>query len=473
MKRVLPFAIALVIILAFWMQTPAEGGGKEWLTDMDQAIERASTEKKDLLLDFTGSDWCGWCIRLNEEVFTKPDFEKAKDHFVMVELDFPADESKVTAETRAQNEKWQAKLGVEGFPTIFLADSLGRPYAMTGYREGGVGAYLEHLAELRQIRELRDKAFAAANSAAGEQRARHLHEGLSAMHGDFVIANYRDEVQQIIALDAENKTGLSEQYKTLLAESDARQKAMEIVGQFESLANEKGLEAAAALLEEELAKAADNPPLRHKIQVLRVNYVPIDKLSDAADVFDELLTSQYMEEAEKLNLRLQRADWLAKSGKVDEAAREFDEVIAGADGNDLKSRLFYMKAELLETNDKRDEALAAYGKMIELAEKGSDAWVYGQQRSANLLVALGRPQEGLAIFERVLEVELQLPIKVNILSCKAAAQLAAGQREAAVETAENAKKLAAAVEVSEVADFWLGDANQRIEAVLTDAGAGK
>jgi hypothetical protein len=140
----------------------------------------------------------------------------------------------------------------------------------------------------------------------------------------------------------------------------------------------------------------------------------------------------------------------------------------------MKSRLFYIKAELLESHDKRDDALAAYGKMIELAEQGSDAWLYGQQRMANLLVELGRPQEGLAIFERVLgEPEMELPIKINILACKATAQLAGGNLQAAQETAQLAKKLAAAVEVSDVADFWLDEANQRIDAVLSEVGGGK
>lgn len=474
MKRFFPFVIALIIILAFWVETPAQGGGKDWLTDMDRAIERATAENKDLLLDFTGSDWCGWCIRLNEEVFTKPAFERVKDHFVLVELDFPADEAKISDSTRAQNEKWQSKLGVEGFPTIFLADAQGRPYAMTGYRDGGVGPYLAHLAELRRIRETRDEAFAAAKTAQGAERAKHLHEGLSAMQGDFVIANYRDEVEQIIALDAQNEMGLGKMYETLLAEADARQRVMEIVQRFSERATEEGLDAGAALLDDELAKAGDNLMLRHKIQALRVNYIPLGKLQDADAVLHELLASEFIDEADKFNLHLQRAHWLAQSDKIDDAAREFDEVISAADGNELKSRLFYMKAEMLQMHGRRDAALAAFEKMTELAERGSDAWVYGQQRAGNLLVGLGRPQEGLAVFERVLgEAALELPIRISLMSCKAAAQLELGARADALETARAAKKLASAVQVDEVADFWLREANQRVDAVLQEVDSGK
>ncbi|MFL6542413.1 MAG: thioredoxin family protein, partial [Chthoniobacterales bacterium] len=62
----------------------------EWLTDLDQAQQKAKADNKLVLLDFTGSDWCGWCIKLHREVFAKPEFrEYANKNLVLVELDFP------------------------------------------------------------------------------------------------------------------------------------------------------------------------------------------------------------------------------------------------------------------------------------------------------------------------------------------------------------------------------------------------
>jgi thioredoxin-related protein len=474
MKRVLPFALALIIILVAWLQAPAEGGGKEWLTDMDRAMQQAAAEHKDLLLDFTGSDWCGWCIRLNEEVFTKPQFDEAQDHFVLVELDFPADESKIAPETLKQNESWQQKLGVEGFPTIYLTDAQGRPYAMTGYRDGGVGPYLEHLAELRRIREVRDRAFAAAKAAQGARRAQYLHEGLSAMHGDFVIASYRDEVEQIIALDGDNGAGLKSKYQQLLAEAEVRRATQEIAERAYELASEQKHEELTKLLDEELERAGANTMLRQKIQLMRVNLLPPVEGGAALTLLDELLESPFTDESEKLNLRIRRAYALAEADRLPEATLEFDQLAAQVEGKEMQARLFLMKGQMLDHSGSRNDALAVYENLIQLAEQGSESWAYAQQRVGDILVQLDRGQEALQVFDRALaHEELELPIKISMMSSKAAAQLATGDRKAAMATARAAKELIAAVQVGAIADYWLDEANQRIDAVLKEAESGK
>jgi thioredoxin-related protein len=64
--------------------------GLVWHTDMNQAIAISQKENKPMMLFFTGSDWCGWCIRLQKEVFLTETFTKwAKENVVLVELDFP------------------------------------------------------------------------------------------------------------------------------------------------------------------------------------------------------------------------------------------------------------------------------------------------------------------------------------------------------------------------------------------------
>lgn len=127
---------------------PASMAAEGWMTDFPAAQTKATGEGKPLLLDFTGSDWCGWCIRLDREVFSQAAFKDfAASELVLVELDFPRGK-KQSAEVRAQNEALAAKYGVEGFPTLILLSAEGDVLARTGYREGGAEAYVEHLQAL-------------------------------------------------------------------------------------------------------------------------------------------------------------------------------------------------------------------------------------------------------------------------------------------------------------------------------------
>ncbi len=123
-----------------------------WMRDYQAAQERAKAEKKDLLINFTGSDWCGWCIRLDQEVFSKGDFANlAGKNFVFVFLDFPnAPDLQAKVVDTAKRDELRDRYGVQGFPTILLTFADGTPYAKTGYKPGGPEGYLTHLAELHQ-----------------------------------------------------------------------------------------------------------------------------------------------------------------------------------------------------------------------------------------------------------------------------------------------------------------------------------
>lgn len=187
--------------------TSAIAGGEGWLDNFDQAKKVAAAESKDLLIDFTGSDWCGWCIKLNKEVFDTPEFKAAgPKKFVLVELDFPQ-EKKLAEDVKAQNSRLQKEFGVRGFPTIFLADANGRPYAKTGYQAGGPEAYLKHLSELQEVRVKRDASWKEAEGQQGVTRARSLATGLKAMSSD-LSANYKSVVDEIISLDTNDETGM-------------------------------------------------------------------------------------------------------------------------------------------------------------------------------------------------------------------------------------------------------------------------
>ena len=121
---------------------PARG---VWLTSMGEAMAIARRERKVILVNFTGSDWCPWCIRLHDEVLKqKPFLDYAARNLVLLTVDFPRNKWQTPAQKR-ENEDLSRRYGVEGFPTILLLDANGKVIARTGYRRGGAVRYVDHL----------------------------------------------------------------------------------------------------------------------------------------------------------------------------------------------------------------------------------------------------------------------------------------------------------------------------------------
>ncbi len=138
---------AAVISLVTAISTQAEPG---WLTDYQQAQQLAKANHKLLLLDFTGSDWCGWCIRLRREVFSKPEFQQyANKNLVLMEVDFPRQKQQ-TETVRLQNEKLARQYGIQGFPTILVLNDAGQIVGALGYVQGGPNAFVAELEKLRK-----------------------------------------------------------------------------------------------------------------------------------------------------------------------------------------------------------------------------------------------------------------------------------------------------------------------------------
>jgi thioredoxin-related protein len=120
----------------------------EWSSDFSKSMEKAKTEKKMVLLDFTGSDWCGWCMKLHAEVFSKPKFKSyAKDKLVLVEVDFPQNKH-LTRKVTQQNADLAKQYGISGYPTIIVLNSEGKKVGQLGYMEGGPDAFVAELDKL-------------------------------------------------------------------------------------------------------------------------------------------------------------------------------------------------------------------------------------------------------------------------------------------------------------------------------------
>jgi protein disulfide-isomerase len=122
----------------------------QWLTDVPKAQAQAKSEKKLVMLDFTGSDWCGWCIKLHNEVFSKPEFsEYAKKNLVLVEVDFPQKKQQ-SEQLKKANLALQEKYKIEGYPTIVVLDGEGKKVGELGYQPGGPKAFIAELDKLKK-----------------------------------------------------------------------------------------------------------------------------------------------------------------------------------------------------------------------------------------------------------------------------------------------------------------------------------
>ena len=149
MNKIINMKKIIVALLLFAGSFAAEAQELVWETNVTKAMAISNETKKPLLLFFTGSDWCGWCIRLQKEVLKTPEFAKwAKDNVVLVELDYPR-KAPQTEEIKKQNNELQMAFGIQGFPTIILANATTKEgkvnfegLGSTGYVAGGPTAWL-------------------------------------------------------------------------------------------------------------------------------------------------------------------------------------------------------------------------------------------------------------------------------------------------------------------------------------------
>jgi thioredoxin-related protein len=137
-------------VLAGWMLMQAGAEELNWLTDLPKAQAIAKRENKLVIMDFTGSDWCPWCIKLRNEVFSQPDFIKyASKNLVPVEVDFPRKKEQSPDQKKA-NQALQRKYKIEGFPTVIVLNSAGAKVGELNYEPGGPKGFIEKLEEMKK-----------------------------------------------------------------------------------------------------------------------------------------------------------------------------------------------------------------------------------------------------------------------------------------------------------------------------------
>ena len=288
----------------------AQAGGEGWSHDFAASAKQAADGNKVMLVDFTGSDWCGWCIKLNKEVFSHAEFKDGvKDGFVLVELDYPRDKSKLTPETIEQNDGLKEKYAIKGYPTILLMDGEGRPFAKTGYQQGGPVKYVEHLKELSAVRTQRDEAFAKAGKLEGVDKAKALVGALKLMEIDEALLGnfYGNEIAEIKKSDPADESGFV-----------------------------KGIEQKAkfAKFEEQLNELASE-----------------GKFEDALALTDKTIESGDYEGSTLQHLVFVKGMIHAQLGQMDKALESLDKADAVVPGSPIAPRIAAMKAQIMKKQE--------------------------------------------------------------------------------------------------------------------------
>lgn len=147
MKRLI---LVAVLALGFSSAFSARANS-EWLTDYKKARLEAKNNNKLLLVNFTGSDWCGYCILLDRAILSQPQFKDyASKNLVLLEVDFPRGKTQ-SAELKNQNMTLAQQYQIEGFPTLVVLNGEGKTvWRYDGYIQGGPSAFIAELEKLRK-----------------------------------------------------------------------------------------------------------------------------------------------------------------------------------------------------------------------------------------------------------------------------------------------------------------------------------
>jgi protein disulfide-isomerase len=123
----------------------------DWETDYKKAQQTAKAQNKLLLINFTGSDWCGYCIQFDRNILSKQEFKDyANKNLVLMEVDFPQRKEQ-SAAVKAQNQRLGSEYQIQGFPTVVILNGDGRKvWEYEGYFADGPQAFIAELEKLRK-----------------------------------------------------------------------------------------------------------------------------------------------------------------------------------------------------------------------------------------------------------------------------------------------------------------------------------
>lgn len=161
----------------------------EWTMDFSAAAKLAGEKDLPMLLNFTGSDWCGWCKLMDKNVFAKEIFQSfARQEMVLVTLDFPRNSSIVPAKYVNRNYQLQSQFGVSGYPTYIILDSDGETVLgqLGAGRDKTPDAFIEELKNILRFRDSEIAKYAQSLTPAKAKAFKAAVADLKSTQGDFM-----------------------------------------------------------------------------------------------------------------------------------------------------------------------------------------------------------------------------------------------------------------------------------------------
>ena len=446
--------VAVGLVSLFTLACVAGDEASLWQTKFEDAKTKAKADKKLLLVDFTGSDWCGWCIKLKQEVFDQEAFLKeAPQRFILVELDFPRTKQ-LPEELKTQNDQLAQQFQVSGFPTILVLDAEGQLIARTGYRPGGPEEYLKHLAEFVTAQETIVRMRTELAGVQGLDRAKLLDQLIEAYAK---LENEHPDIktwsEEIVTLDADNKAGLKVKYhfRQLLAEADGLKasgkfdeakavydKALALEGisgelkqnayfdQGECFFNSKDFVGVVACLKK-AAEAAPASPKAANLQEMIQRFAPMAESQEAvAKIKSQLDAAQGLDRAKLLDQLIDARTKLSQSMPDQDLAQDtakWSQEIVALDAENkagLKSkyevRVLVTEAQSRLQEQKLDEAHAALDKALALPGLAGEQLQEVQLAKAVCYAAQQEFQKSLDCCQKALEAAPESPKARNVRS---------------------------------------------------------
>ncbi|MEH6513102.1 thioredoxin family protein [Maribacter arcticus] len=137
--------ILLVLFIAAGM---GSSFAQEWQTDLSTAKEIAKSKDLPIVLVFQGSDWCAPCIKLDREVWSTDEFKTyAKNHYVMLQADFPRRKNNaLSPEQKNKNKALAEKYNKNGiFPFVVVMNGDGEVFGETSYKKLAPKEYIDEM----------------------------------------------------------------------------------------------------------------------------------------------------------------------------------------------------------------------------------------------------------------------------------------------------------------------------------------
>jgi|GEM_PF-358114 len=289
MKSIATFFLFAATLCAF--QTHVYGQETQrsiqWNTNFEKAVAEAKTSNKPLLLLFTGTGWCPFCVRLDKEVFTTSEFANAAGkEFVFVKLDFPKGGTQ-DPRLQAQNDQLAQRFQVRAYPTVVVIDANQKLIGTTGYRPGGAAPYAAHL--LKMIKEY--TSYKQQMQTVGTQKLsggqlKHLLDKARS------LALYGDESELV-------RAGM-----------DSDQKSYFQIERYRMLSKEGALQAPEALsLKKELLQK-DPPELQHNAyDIALIEFETLSEQMDVEEISPEVVVEPLVSYLEKFGGEDKQNTW--------------------------------------------------------------------------------------------------------------------------------------------------------------------